>query len=107
MKKLTKIDKCDIPNVQSAQTVEEYGASVWDSLFKASISEDHLSPNVGYWVAGDILEGPEVGQSLKMMRYIRNDVKCPGLFYTSPVTIVDGDYFTTTNSIYKIEDYIE
>ena len=105
MKKLTKLDISENPLVESAGTLEEYGKSVWDSLGQLSINNDHLSPNVGYWVAGDILEGPVVGESLKMMRYIRNGIEVTGLFYTSPVVKIDGDYFTTGNSLYKIEDY--
>jgi hypothetical protein len=105
VKKLTKLDISENPLVESAGTLQEYGKSVWDSLGQLSINDNHLSPNVGYWVAGDILEGPVVGESLKMMRHIRNGVEVPGLFHTSLVVNIDGDYFTTVNSLYKIENY--
>lgn len=105
MKKITKLDIPENPSVESAATVEQYGSSVWDSLFKMSIADDHLSPNVGYWIAGDILDGPTVGEPVRIMRYIRNGAETTGLFYTSRVVSIDGDYFTTKNSIYKIEEY--
>ena len=108
MKKLTKLDTAQNPRVESAQTVEEYGESIWQSLFKnTQFDSGHLSPSVGYSVVGEILREAVVGDSLRMMRYSRNGEVTPGVFQTSEITEVDGDYFTTMNSLYKVEDYIE
>lgn len=106
MKKLTKLDVAKDPVVESAKTLKEYGDSVWQSLFEQG-ENDHLSPSVGYWITGELLNEPVVGESLQMLRHSRNGVEIPGLFRTSLVTEIDGEYFTTTNSIYKLEDVVE
>jgi hypothetical protein len=108
MKKLTKIDTNEFPLVESAKTIEEYGASVWNSPF--TLFENHLSPPIDYWVAGDIVGDIECGEPLKMKRYIRNGVEVEGIFYTSPVETIHGvkdeiTYIETKNSLYKIEEY--
>lgn len=109
MKKLTKIAVGDFPLVESANTLEEYGASVWNSLF--TLFENHSSPPVDYWVAGDIIGEVTVGEPLKMYRHIRNDVKVEGIFYTSPVRelIKNSEKeligFSTANSVYRVENY--
>jgi hypothetical protein len=109
MKKLTKIAVGDFPLVESAKTIEEYGASVWGTLF--SLCEDHASPPVDYWLAGDIIGEVLVGQSLTMYRHVRNGVKIEGWFQTSPVREIIKNSeneligISTGNSVYRIEDY--
>ena len=107
MKKLTKLDVAEHPKVESANTLQEYGNSVWDLLESPIREQDHLSPNVGYWIIGTVLNELSVGEPLQMYRHSRNGVVVPGLFQTSLVTEIDGDYFTTTNSVYKLEDVVE
>jgi hypothetical protein len=108
MKKLTKIDTNEFPLVESAKTIEEYGASVWNSLY--TLFENHLSPPIDYWIAGDIVGDIECGKSVVMNRKIRNGVEVDGIFYTSPVETIHREkdeitYFVTKNSLYKVEDY--
>lgn len=112
MKKLTKIAKCDNPLVESADTIEEYGKSVWKGLVDG-IDENHLSPPVDYWVAGVIVEEPVVGKSLIMFRKIRNGETVEGVFTSSVLKKVLWTHdnkkcvLQTNNSIYILEDYKE
>lgn len=96
MKKITKINTSSDPIVDSASSVAEYRNS------------DALSPNVGYWILGNITRGPEIGEHMVVDRSVRNGVSCPGIFMTSKITaIAEGDdvtYVYTDNSIYMIED---
>jgi hypothetical protein len=103
MYKITKLEICKNPVFSTANSIEEYRESVARSLF--TISDDHLSPSVGYEVVGNIIQFPEVGKCVMMDRKFRNGVEVRGDFYTSRVTAVDGDMFTTQNSVYKIEKY--
>lgn len=108
MKKLTKIALADFPLMESSKSIEEYGASVWNSLF--TLSGDHKSPPIDYWVAGYIVGEIKCGEPLQMMRTIRNGVETPGLFRTTPITNIGrlGDnirFIETANSLYKVEDY--
>jgi hypothetical protein len=66
-----------------------------------------VSVPVEYEVEGIIDdEAPKIGECLSMLRYRRNGVVTPGYFTTSKITNVDGNVFTTTNSVYEIT-YIE
>jgi hypothetical protein len=107
MKKLTKVSKSEFPISETANSVEEYGQLVWNSMFDVfmGVGNKELSPNVGYWIAGDLLEPMKVGEPVKMMRYIRNGVKCEGIFYTTPIEEIFDGGFTTANSVYKLEEY--
>lgn len=110
MKKVTKIAQVDNPLVESAKTVEEYGSLVWDSLMNPVV--EHSSPPVEYWIAGDLVNKPEIGRPLLVQRKIRNGVECDGVFCTSPIVKVaytlDKNHvmLQTKNSIYLVEDYL-
>ena len=109
MKKITKISTVDFPIKESAESIEEYGASVWNSLFSKN-DEDHKSPPIDYWIAGSIIGEVECGKPLMVQRSIRNGVVVDGIFISSPIQYVlksmdELCYITTKNSIYKIEDY--
>lgn len=103
MHRLTKLNTCETPLVGSAQNHDEYRSSVISSLFR--ISSDHLSPNIGYSVEGNLIGGPLIGESLMMDRYFRNGQEIRGTFATSRVTGYDEEtgILTTKNSIYKLE----
>ena len=108
---LTKIDTVENPLVESASSIDEYGKSVWNSIFKNTHTEDHLSPPIEYSITGELINDIEVGKSIKVNRESRNGVMVPGLFYTSPVVTIgfkDNKIvgFTTKNSLYKI-DYLD
>jgi len=94
--KITKIHP--VPNfiVPTAVTHDEYRESL--------ISNVDISPNVDYWVIGEILSGPTIGESLRMFRRIRNGVELPGIFTTSPVTEITANGFKTLNSKYLVEE---
>lgn len=105
MKKITKIHIPDGALCPSAETIDDYRSNMWE-----------MSPNVGYWVAGDLIGEISVGQPVRMFRKIRNGVECSGMFQTSPVSekVVEIDNqgerviaFVTGNSYYKIQDYVE
>ena len=106
--KLTKINTVENPSVSSASSIDEYGKSVWDSLFKNTHTEDHLSPPIEYSIIGTLVNDIEVGKSLMVNRESRNGVVVPGLFTTSIVQSIGYQNnkivgFTTNNSIYTVE----
>lgn len=103
MYKITKLEICENPLVSTADSISQYRESVYRSLF--TYSSEHLSPSIGYEVIGEILQFPEVGKSVEMDRHFRNGEKIREAFITSKVTKVNGDIFTTKNSVYKIEKY--
>ncbi len=96
-KKITKINLSETTTAESAKSVEEYRSS------------DHLSPNVGYWILGEIQVEPVVDGHMVVYRTVRNGVACPGVFVSSKVEKVEEKhgvtYVTTANSIYLIADY--
>ena len=91
MFKITKLKPVVDFICPTAVTTEEYRKS------------DDLSPNVDYWVIGEVLAEPTIGRSLMVKRYIRNGIEVPGLFSTSLVTEITENGFKTMNSEYKIE----
>jgi hypothetical protein len=102
MYKVTKLKALDEALFPTAESHDEYRKSVVSSLFKAS--DDHLSPNVDYWTIGEILRGPNIGESLIMDRWMRNGELIRGTFKTSRITKITEDGFETQNSVYKMEE---
>jgi hypothetical protein len=96
MHKLTKIKTVDNPQVATASNHDEYRESI-------GFDDNNLSPNVEYWVIGEIIEKPEVGGFLVMDRWVRNGVLARGRFVTSEITSITKDGFETMNSVYKLE----
>ena len=101
MFKITKLKAVENPRCRTADTHDEYRKSVVDSLFR--LNDDHLSPSIDYWVIGDIIRWPEVGQTVLMDRKIRNGVIVEGMFETTIVTELILGGFKTLNSEYIIE----
>lgn len=102
MHKITKLKAVDNPLVSTAETHDDYRASVENSLFK--VFDDHLSPNVNYWTIGEIVIPPQVGLSVVMHRWVRNGEMIRGTFTTSPVKKITESGFETLNSVYLIEE---
>jgi hypothetical protein len=102
MHKLTKLKSVENPSVQTADSHDEYRASKEASLFR--IGDNHLSPNVDYWVVGDIINPPSIGEGLIMDRWVRNGQFVRGRFSTSSITSITDDGFETMNSVYKLEE---
>lgn len=100
MIKVSKVKAVEGAVGTSAETIQEYR----DSL---SPGAAELSPCIDYWVAGNMLEPPEVGKCFVMNRTIRNGLTLDGIFYTTPVTEVFEGGFKTQNSVYSIEEYVE
>jgi hypothetical protein len=96
MHKLTKIKTVDNPQAATASDYDKYRESL-DS------NDNHLSPNLEYWVIGEIIKKPEVGGFLVMDRWVRNGVLARGRFVTSEITSITEDGFETMNSVYKLE----
>lgn len=92
---------CEDPFCQTAETHNEYRESITGANH---LTNKELSPNVDYWVEGEIIEGPTVGESLLMKRKIRNGIEVDGYFSTSPITKITADGFHTMNSEYKVEE---
>lgn len=101
--KFTKLDVAPNPLCESAQSVEEYRLDLskgWDGVFQY----EGLSPNVGYWIVGELLAEPKVGEVVRFYRHNRNGVECKGDFTSSTVTDIKGDLIFTRNSVYRLEE---
>ena len=57
-----------------------------------------------YTLDGILLSDLAVGRAIKVWREIRNGIKIPGLFTSSPIKRIEGDKILTNNSIWKIEE---
>ena len=79
-----------------------YPTPDWDNYEHGDLNRNSSLP-VDYWVEGYLINPPKIGESVKIEREIRNGEKVYGFMVTSPVTKIDGDFFETLNSIYKIE----
>lgn len=97
--KITKLSPTVNFQVSTAGSHDEYR----DSLK----TNNDVSPNVDYWVLGEILDGPIIGSPLKMFRYMRNGSEIYGLFTTSPITEITDNGFKTMNSVYLMEEVPE
>jgi len=102
MHKITKLKASDDPLCPTADTHDDYRHSVTSSLFK--YEDSHLSPSVDYWIIGEILRGPVIGESLVVSRWVRNGELIRGTFQTSQITKITEDGFETMNSVYKLEE---
>lgn len=101
MYKITKLKAVENPKVQSAETYEKYRESVVSGIFEPY--DEHLSPNVDYWIIGEPITELKVGECLLVNRWVRNGVCIPGRFSTSRVTKITEGGFETQNSVYKME----
>jgi len=102
MHKITKLKSVDNPISPTAENHDQYRESLVSSIFK--MGDDHLSPNVDYWIVGEIISPPRVGGFLVMDRWMRNGLIQRGRFFTTEIKKVENDQFETLNSIYKIEE---
>lgn len=71
--------------------------------YKPGQDNPDISLPIEYEVEGELLADIEVGKGIRMARKRRNDVSCPSLFATSPITSWDGKIATTLNSVYHVE----
>ena len=94
--KITKLSAVKNPVVQSAQSVDEYRESL-------HTYDETLSPNVDYWMIGELISGPVLGESVILQRSNRNGIEMPGVFTSSIVTKITEAGFETMNSNYKME----
>ena len=102
MHKITKLKAVENPLVETAITHDQYRDSIVSGLFK--INDEHLSPNVDYWIVGELLTKPTVGERLQVDRWMRNGQLIRGLFTTTTITKITDDGFETQNSVYKLEE---
>jgi hypothetical protein len=98
MHKITKIKAVENASFPTASTTAEYRATLNEEDTK------ELSPNVDYWIIGEIIEGPVVGESMVVDRWNRNGVITRGVFQTSKVIEITETGIKTTNSEYTIEE---
>ena len=101
MYKITKLKPSDDALFPTAENHDEYRESVLQGIF--TMSGEHISPNIDYWVVGEILRGPNIGESLILDRWVRNGELIRGTFTTSKITKILEDGFETQNSVYKME----
>lgn len=57
---------------------------------------------VGYTMEGVLLADIQIGKSLYMLRYKRNDVPAVGEVSTSAIEAINGDILLTKNSMYRL-----
>lgn len=57
---------------------------------------------VGYELAGWLVGDPVIGETVEILRCVRNGISCPGHFWSTEVTAVSHDGFHTQNSIYQM-----
>jgi len=67
------------------------------------IGEGSYHLHSGYVVDGWLLEAPQVGRPLQMLRFRRNGIARLGVFVTSLVIFVGEQEIRTENSIYRFE----
>ena len=58
---------------------------------------------VDYWIEGWLLISPAPSARVTVLRTNRNGNRTLGVFITTTVSAVNGDYFTTENSVYRLE----
>ena len=73
-----------------------------DDYVAGSINPD-VSVPVEYWIIGWLLIPPTLGESVLVLRIVRDGIVFPGQFKTSPVMGIRGNEFHTMNSIYRWE----
>jgi hypothetical protein len=56
-----------------------------------------------YTLSGLMIQAPRIGGPVIVLRLLRNDTAVPGVFQSTFVKSVDGDTFTTENSVYEIK----
>lgn len=90
---LVKINVVDAPEAPPGEpTTYPYGQRC---------EKGHSLP-VGYELEGWLVAPPLVGQCVEILRCARNGVARPGVYCSTPVTLVRGDTFHTSNSIYRL-----
>lgn len=90
---LKKIGPCENPK---APTLDWSG-------YPIGVGSGTVSLPTGYELSGYMIRPPKIGSSLIIVRISRNGVEVPGLFRSSPVTGISGEFIHTTNSIYSLE----
>jgi hypothetical protein len=98
MHKITKLKAVENASFPTASTTAEYRATLNEE------SPKELSPNVDYWIIGEIIQSPVVGESMIVDRWNRNGVICRGIFQTSKIVEITETGIKTQNSEYKIEE---
>jgi hypothetical protein len=92
--RLTKIAQTSDPLVPPAS---------WDKFHLGQSDNGIVSLPIDYWLEGFLVAEPELKKTLKVARYIRNDVVIPGMFTSTVVVKIEEDLLYTLNSIYRIE----
>ncbi len=67
------------------------------------LNDSGFSLPVGYNLEGWIHRLPEVGESLVVLRCVRNGIERLGIFCSTPVTQIERGLYWTTNSIYRVQ----
>jgi hypothetical protein len=97
MHKITKLKEVDGANYPAAPSHDEYRDGL-QSL------DDKFSPNVDYWIIGELIQPPSIGHYVVVDRWVRNGVAIRGVFHSSLVTKITEDGFETQNSVYRLEE---
>lgn len=74
----------------------------WEDFTPGQAQTDAWSLPLGYVVTGLLLAPPRVGEPVRILRLIRNDVPAAGLFETSPAVELRPGWVLTRNSLYAI-----
>lgn len=91
--KLTKINKVDNPRYPTPEATN----------YIPGIDNGKVSLPIDYWVEGNAMFEPEVGECMIVDRTSRNGEPIRGVMHTSVITKITEDGFETLNSVYKLE----
>lgn len=74
----------------------------WEDFTPGIAQADAWSLPLEYVVTGLLLAPPRIGEPVRILRLIRNDVPAAGLFETSPAVELRPGWVLTRNSLYAI-----
>jgi hypothetical protein len=78
-------------------------ACEFGSYVSGQTQAEGFSIPIEYTAEGELMRPMRVGESLLMMRDLRNGVPAVGIFQTSPVIEITQETFMTNNSVYDYE----
>jgi hypothetical protein len=91
--RLTKLRESESPVARAGK---------WDTFIPGEWDNTTSLP-VDYTLTGFLLEAPEMGKRVRVLRLERNGESLLGIFESSIVTAVDASWFATLNSVYRLE----
>lgn len=73
----------------------------WEDAHLGGVNPGYSLPD-GYTITGYLLEPPEIGKGLRILRVNRNGVQALGFYQSSPLRLIEGCRLETLNSVYRL-----